>query len=295
MTGVLLLDKPSGPTSHDMVAYIRRVTGERGVGHTGTLDPRATGLLVMMIGGATRLASLLAGGAKTYDAAIKLGISTDTDDAAGAAVGEPSADLPDETAVHAVLEKFRGTFAQVPPTHSAKHVAGERAYDLARKSREVTLEPVDVTVHSLESLRRDGDVVHLRIVCSPGFYVRALARDLGQALGCGAHLASLRRVRSGTFDVADAVSVGEADRLGRAIEGRLIQPADALPQLPSVTVTEAGLNRAAHGNPIGPQHLTAHWIPPAAAGRVRILGPAGRLVALAESRGGALHPVVVLG
>jgi tRNA pseudouridine55 synthase len=249
----------------------------------------------MMIGGATRLASLLAGGDKTYDAAIRLGVSTDTDDAAGAPVGEACTDLPDEAAVYAALEKFRGTFAQVPPTHSAKHVAGQRAYDLARKSREVTLEPVDVTVHALESVRRDGDVVHIRIVCSPGFYVRALARDLGRALGCGAHLAALRRVRSGTFDVADAVSVGEADRLGRAIEERLIRPADALPQLPSVTVTEAGLNRATHGNPIGPEHLTARWIPPAASGRVRVLGPAGRLVALAESRGGALHPVVVLG
>ena len=295
MTGVLLLDKPSGPTSHDMVAHIRRVTGERSVGHTGTLDPRATGLLVMMIGGATRLASLLAGGDKTYEAAITLGVSTDTDDAAGVPIGEAQTDLPNEDAVEAALSRFRGTFSQVPPTHSAKHVAGERAYDLARKSREVTLEPVNVTVHELNVLRRDAGVVHLRVVCSPGFYVRALARDLGRALGCGAHLMALRRVRSGAFDVADAVSVGEADRLGRHIEGRLIRPADALPQLPAVTVTEAGLNRAVHGNPIGPEHLTARWIPPATSGRVRVLGPAGRLVALAEPRGGALHPVVVLG
>jgi tRNA pseudouridine55 synthase len=174
-------------------------------------------------------------------------------------------------------------------------VAGERAYDLARKSREVTLEPVNVTVRSLEWIRRDGDVVHLRMVCSPGFYVRALARDVGRALGCGAHLAALRRVRSGTFDVADAISVAETERLGREVEGRLISPANALPELPSVTVTDAGLNRATHGNPLGPEHLTARWIPPGAAGRVRVLGPAGRLVALAESRGGALHPVVVLG
>lgn len=278
-----------------MVAHIRRVSGERSVGHTGTLDPRATGLLVMMIGGATRLASLLARGDKTYDAAIALGISTVTDDAAGAPVGEPRADLPDEAAVHAALERFRGTFPQVPPTHSAKHVGGERAYDLARKSREVTLEPVSVTVRSLESLRRDAGVLHLRIVCSPGFYVRSLARDLGRALGCGAHLASLRRLRSGPFDVADALTVSETDRLGRAVESRLISPADALPQLPAVTLTEAGLTRATHGNPLGPGHLATRWIPPASAGRVRVLDPAGRLVALAESRGGALHPVVVLG
>lgn len=295
MTGVLLLDKPAGPTSHDMVAYIRRVSGERSVGHTGTLDPRATGLLVMMLGGATRLASLLAGGDKTYDAAIALGVATETDDAAGAPLGAPQRDLPDDEAVRSALENFRGTFEQVPPSHSAKHIAGERAYDLARKSREVTLDPVSVTVQAIDWVRRDADVVHLRVICSPGFYVRALARDLGRALGCGAHLASLRRVRSGVFDVADAVSVTEADRLGRDVEGRLISPANALPHLPAVTVTEAGLNRAAHGNPLGPEHLTARWIPTAASGRVRILAPAGRLVALAESRGGALHPVVVLG
>ena len=129
-----------------------------------------------------------------------------------------------------------------------------------------------MTVHALEWLRRDGDVVHLRVVCSPGFYVRALARDLGRALGCGAHLAALRRLRSGTFDVADALSVADTDRLGREVEARLISPANALPQLPAVTVTDAGLNRAAHGNPLGPEHLASRWIPPATAGRVRVLG-----------------------
>jgi tRNA pseudouridine55 synthase len=295
MTGVLLIDKPSGPTSHDVVARIRRATGERAIGHTGTLDPRATGLLPLVLGRATRLASLLSGGDKTYEAEIRLGVATDTDDADGRPIGEPAETLPDDATVDGALAGFRGTYEQMPPSHSAKKIAGRKAYELARREQPVALSPVTVSVSALERLGRAGDLVRIRVTAASGFYVRALARDLGERLGCRAHLYSLRRTRSGGFDVAQAVSLEEAERLGAGLAARVIPPADALPHLPAVTITARGLTRATHGNPLGPDDLASRWLPPSAAGPVRLLADDGRLVALAHSRGGALHPVTVLG
>lgn len=296
MTGVLLIDKPTGPTSHDVVARIRRTSGERSVGHTGTLDPRATGLLPLVLGSATRLAALLTGGDKTYEAAIRLGVATDTDDADGKPTGPRAGTLPDRAHVERALEQFRGTFEQTPPAHSAKKVGGRKAYDLARRDRPIELKPVTVTVRALELVEVDGDLVRLRVTATSGFYVRALARDLGAALGCGGHLADLRRTRSGGFDVNDAIPLDEAERLGPGLADRLIAPADALPHLSAVRLTESGLRRALHGNPVGPEHLEGRWLPPPSTpGPVRVLGTDGRLVALAHSRGGALHPIVVLG
>lgn len=297
MDGVLLIDKPAGPTSHDVVLRLRRTSGERSIGHTGTLDPLATGLLPLVFGRATRLASLIGGADKTYDATIRLGVSTDTDDADGRALGAAAIDLPAEAAIDAALTHFTGTFEQVPPSHSAKRVDGHKAYDLARQSKPVDLKAVLVTVRALERRPSEHGLVRVRVTARSGFYVRALARDLGTRLGCGGHLQALRRVSSGAFDVADAVPLDEAERLGRALEARLLAPADALPDLPAVRLTEAGLKRALHGNPLGPEHLEGRWIPPAGTtpGPVRVLANDGRLVALAQSRGGALHPVVVLG
>lgn len=303
LDGVLLIDKPLGPTSHDVVARLRKTTRERSIGHTGTLDPRATGLLPLVLGRATRLAALLTSSAKTYEAVIRLGFATETDDVEGKPCGPEVVDLPDGDAVASALASFRGTFEQVPPRHSAKRVAGEKAYDLARRDQVVELKPVRVTVHELTHLAGDGDRLSIRVTASAGFYVRALARDLGERLGCGAHLAALRRTQSGIFTVDDALPLGEAERLGPDIAARLISPAAALGDLPSAEVTEAGLKRAAHGNWLGPEHLAegptgAGGVPsaePRLPGRVRILAADGRLVALAEARGGALHPVVVLG
>ena len=296
MDGVLLIDKPAGPTSHDVVQRIRRASGERSIGHTGTLDPRATGLLVLVVGRATRLASLLAGADKTYEAAIRLGQRTTTDDADGEPVGEPARALPGAAAVAAALETFRGDIDQVPPQHSAKKVGGRKAYDLARRDRPVDLKPAPVTVRELSLDGVEDGLVRIRVRASSGFYVRALARDVGAALGCGAHLETLRRTRSGTFDVADALPLEAAEAAGPALAGRLIPPADALPDLEAVTMTEAGLRRAVHGNPLAPEHLEGRWVPVASTGRpVRVLARDGQLVALAWSRGGALHPVVVLG
>jgi tRNA pseudouridine55 synthase len=296
LDGLLLIDKCSGPTSHDVVARMRQATRERSIGHTGTLDPLATGLLPLVFGRATRLASLIAGADKTYEASIRLGVSTSTDDADGDPIGDPSRTRPTAAELDAALASFRGTFAQVPPDHSAKRIAGQKAYDLARRAQPVELGPVLVTVRAIECTAHDGDVVSVRLVATAGFYVRALARDLGQRLGCGAHLVALRRTRSGVFDVSGALPIDQAERLGPAVATRLISPLEALPQLPVVHLTEAGLTRARHGNPLGPEHLTAGRLPPATLGvKVRIAGPGGELVALAESRGGALHPVVVLG
>ena len=296
MDGLLLIDKPSGPTSHDVVARLRRSSREQSVGHTGTLDPRATGLLPLVFGRATRLASFLTGREKTYDAAIRLGIATDTDDADGVPVGAP-VPAPSDVVIDDALARFRGVFEQVPPVHSAKRVGGERAYDMARRAETVTLKPVTVTVTSLDRTSRQGDVVHLLVTASAGFYVRSLARDLGTALGCGGHLTTLRRLRSGSFDVAEALTLDEAEALGAGIAARLLTPSEALPDLTPVQVTDAGLKRALHGNPLGPEHLDRRWVPPpTGAGPVKLLaGTEGRLVALAHSRGGALHPVVVLG
>ncbi len=299
MTGILLVDKPSGPTSHDVVATVRRVTAERAVGHTGTLDPTATGLLLLVLGRATRLAALLTGGDKTYAATIRLGFATDTDDVTGTPIpgnGPGGSPLPGDAALAAAIADFRGTYEQVPPSHSAKHVAGRRAYDLARRDEAVALKPAAVTVRELTMTGRDAALVHLHVVATAGFYVRALARDVGRRLGCGAHLTALRRMRSGGFDVADAVPLGELAALGPALEERLIPPAAALPQLPAVHLTVAGLKRAAHGNPVGPEHLAERWVPPATTSlKVRLLDPDSGLVALADARGGLLHPVVVLG
>ena len=296
MDGVLLIDKPAGPTSHDVVARMRRATGERSIGHTGTLDPRATGLLPLVLGRATRLASLLTGADKTYEATIRLGFATDTDDGEGTPIGAVSSiDIGDE-AIDRALERFRGSFEQRPPAHSAKKIAGRKAYDLARRAKPVSLAPVPVTVHRLERTGRDGPLLHVLVTATSGFYVRALARDVGEAIGCGAHLQALRRTRSGQFDIDRAMALDAAERAGADLAAHLVSPADALPELPDVTVTDAGLRRATHGNSLGPEHLEGRWVP-AATGRqpVKVLDPGGRLVALAHSRGGALHPVVVLG
>ena len=298
MDGVLLLDKPSGPTSHDVVARIRSIARERSVGHTGTLDPRATGLLPLVLGKATRLASILTGGDKVYEALIRLGVSTSTDDGDGTVTDEFSGPLPDVTRVDEALTAFRGTFEQTPPAHSAKRIGGEKAYDLARREKPVVLRPVTVTVRRLIRQPSEAGTVRLELTVTSGFYVRALARDLGQALACGAHLDALRRTGVGRFDVSQALPLADAERLGPEVGRHLLTPEDALSDLPSVTVTELGLKRAKHGNSLGPEHLEMRYVPPAGltqTGRVRILAPDGHLLALANSRGGLLHPAVVLG
>jgi len=312
LDGVLLIDKPSGPTSHDVVARIRKTLGQRSIGHTGTLDPLASGLLVLVIGRATRLASILTGSDKTYAATIRLGFATTTDDALGEPVAvknlietgslkTPGFNQILDTEIQEALGHFRGTFDQMPPAHSAKKVGGVKAYDLARRSQPVALTPVTVTVRSIEWRSRTGDTFEVRVTATAGFYVRALARDIGRHLGCGAHLSALRRLRSGAFEVEDAMTLADAERAGAGLSERLVTPEAALPHLATVILNDEGMRRVLHGNWVGP----AHWgqAPPNFAldgttGQALtklVAAGDGRLVALARAASGILHPVVVLG
>ena len=305
--GALLLDKPIGPTSHDAVACARRALGERSIGHIGTLDPLATGLLVLLTGRATRLASLMSGARKTYDATVRLGFSTNTFDAAGerqpAAPGlAPSA--IDDAAVDEVIEAIRRQRQQVPPAFSAKKVDGVRAYTLARRREAPELRPVDVCVYEMGWRRAAPDVLRVTLTCSAGYYVRAMAQEIGARLGCGAHLEALRRLRIGSFDVADAVSLDVLEREGREdralAAARLLPIGALLPDLPSVTLTEAGERRARHGNVLAMTHVARWQEPPASdAGgptspvRYRVLGPDGALLAIAEASPAGLQPFIV--
>jgi tRNA pseudouridine55 synthase len=332
VTGALLVDKPSGPTSHDIVAFTRRLLKTSRVGHTGTLDPLATGLLVLLIGPATRLARFVAGDDKEYIADVRFGLATPTYDAASLSEARrPTADVgvPTAAEVEAALRRFRGTFLQTPPPFSAKKVAGVRAYESARNNDPVDLKPVPVTVRELEVMPTSGtapeegrgDLVRLRVAATAGFYVRSLAHDLGQALGCGAHLEALRRTRAGRFRVEDAVTLDMLEAAGPASAERVLPVNTLLAALPAVVLTEEGLRRAANGNVLGPTHLEKGGCPlfrdpgrdfqgetegfqrnysdlqpeKVTAPFFRVLDAAGTVVAIAEDRAdGLLHPLVVL-
>lgn len=203
--GLLLVDKPAGVTSHDMVIAARRAYGERSIGHLGTLDPFATGLLLMLLGRATRLATFIDTEPKVYEATIRFGTETDTDDATGVAVR--SAPLANPARVREAITNLTGDLMQVPPAYSAKSSGGSRAYDAARHGEPLELAPAPVTVHGWEIAEQREDLIRAVITCGSGTYIRALARDLGRATGSAAHLESLRRTRCGPFDVTDAASL----------------------------------------------------------------------------------------
>lgn len=331
MHGALLIDKPAGPTSHDIVAFARRALKTRAIGHTGTLDPLATGLLVLLIGQATRLSQFLVTDEKEYVADIRLGIATATYDAQGlqarGARGEtqngPGAVTLEQ--IEAILPNFLGTFPQLPPPFSAKKVEGVRAYKKARNNEPVELKPVEVTVRELEMLpgstvvaprpshlappssplaprtsqlaprATDPTLLRLRIVCSSGFYVRSLAHDIGQRLGCGAHLEALRRTRAGQFTIADALSLDALEAAGDTLERRLLDANALLAGMAAVTPTEEGHRRAWNGNTLAPGHLRAPAAERPVTAKVRILSPSGEVMAVAEQGpDGLLHPLVVL-
>jgi tRNA pseudouridine55 synthase len=202
---LLLVDKPAGMTSHDVVQHVRRIYGERSIGHLGTLDPFATGLLVLLLGRATRLANFLDIEPKVYDATVGFGSETDTDDSTGTVIR--SAPLPAEADIRVGLTTLTGTISQIPPAYSAKSVDGTRAYDAARRGKPLELEPVEVQVHSWEVREVRPDSLSATITCSGGTYIRALARDLGRLTSSAAHLTALRRSRIGPFDVKDAATL----------------------------------------------------------------------------------------
>lgn len=293
LDGVIVVDKSAGWTSHDVVNKIRRLTGTRRVGHLGTLDPIATGVLPLVIGRATRLAQFYTRSDKVYDAVVRFGYSTDTYDRAGTPTSpqlEPALD-PQDLEKH--LARFRGDIMQTPPPVSAKKVAGERAYRLARRQKPVELAPVAVQVFDLTLVELAGCDARVRAHCSAGTYMRSIAHDWGQAVGCGAHLGDLRRVASGDFELTHARTIEQLELLsaGGRLEEALIPAAKLLPEFPPVMVDEllAGQIRQGRNFPVSPFRAQA------GAKYVKAVSRQGELIAIGEARLPNLyHPVVVL-
>jgi tRNA pseudouridine55 synthase len=293
MHGVLVVNKPVGPSSHDVVSVARRSLGVRRIGHTGTLDPRASGVLPLVVGQATRLAQYLTASAKTYEATIRFGVTSDTYDAAGV-ITPVSTVPPERPALDSALEQFRGSFPQTPPAFSAKVVDGERAYVRARAGQEVVTKRVTVHVHRLDLLAYDPPVARLLVHCSAGFYVRSLAHDLGQALGTGAILDALIRTAAGDFTVDQAVSLAVLATAPRGELETLVRPMSALlPDVPAVMLTAEGAEWVRHGREIGPRQMSS--APASAAGLVRLFLGDNTLLGLAEPSKipGFLHPTLV--
>lgn len=279
--GVLLIDKPEGPTSHDVVAAARRALGVKRIGHAGTLDPMASGLLVLMIGRATRLATFLSGMDKTYRGTLRLGIATDTYDRDGTPSGPCRAVNVDEAAVRAAFERFQGTVTQVPPVFSAKKVRGTPMYRLARHHKPVFPAPTRVTFHSLRLLGLSGDEVAFESRVSAGTYLRSFAHDLGEILGCGAHLHSLRRLAAGPFVVEGALTPDGLGALGAEAASR-VTPMEEVPLgIPTLVLTAAGTHAIRHGRPCGLSEVATPR-PPLPPGRCRLKGPEGSLIGIGE-------------
>lgn len=291
--GVLVVHKPVGPTSHDVVICARRSLGVSRVGHTGTLDPQASGILPLVLGQATRLAQHLTGSDKEYEATIRFGVVTDTYDAAGEVV-EESGRLPSRAHVEATLQRFLGVSDQTPPVYSAKMVGGERSYVRARSGKPMQPAPVQVTAHALELTSLEGVRATVRVRCSAGFYVRSLAHDLGAALGVGGILDSLVRTEAAGFALADAISFETLVTAPRAELRSMVQPIEALLQdIPAAPLTQQGVRWALHGRDLGPNELVTPLATIPAL--VRMIDPDGRIVGLAEpaKMRGFLHPAVV--
>lgn len=284
-SGLVIVDKPAGWTSHDVVGRMRRLAKTRRVGHAGTLDPMATGVLVLGVGKATRLLGHLALTEKGYDATIRLGQSTNTDDAEGEITATASAAHVADEALHAGIAELTGPIQQVPPQVSAIKVNGERAYKMARKGEEVALaaRPVTVREFTVTDVRRDGDLIDVdaSVTCSSGTYIRALARDLGASLGCGGHLTALRRTRVGPYDLAMARTLDQF-----AEKPEILPMGEAVAAVfPRRDVSADDARKIAHGG-----RLPAAGLGP---GPVGVFAPDGTLLALVEERGGQAKPLAV--
>lgn len=282
--GILPVDKPVGPTSHDVVGAVRRALKTRQVGHTGTLDPFASGLLLVCVGPATRLAEYFAPLRKTYVATMRLGEATNTDDHTGEVISSSEAwrDLS-AARIEAALGGQVGEIQQVPPAFSAKKVEGQRMYEVARRGGEVDLPPVAVTIYAIRVIRIDLPDVVFEVECGSGTYIRAIARDAGAALGVGGHLRELRRTRIGPHEVAAAVPMdrlGEAELVGQA----MVAPAEALTHLPRVVADARGEADVRHGRAL-PAPAELHVIGP-----VAIVGADGGLLAVGEAADGVVRP-----
>ncbi len=290
LNALMVVDKPAGWTSHDVVAKARRILGERSIGHLGTLDPMATGVLPLVLGRMTRLCQFYTGSEKTYEGKIRLGVATDTYDADGDRVGEPQEVNVTLEEIVAASARFLGLIEQTPPPFSAKKIQGVPAYKLARRKEQVELKPVEVEVREFAIASLNRDLVDFRCRVSSGTYVRSLAHELGQKLRIGAHLASLRRTAVGEFTIEQSHTleqIAEAAAQGRADEV-CIHPRRVLPEIPCVTATDEDLAKIRHGRAVNlPEMSRSKW--------VKVFAGQSELVCLASRVAGTLfHPKVVL-
>jgi len=289
--GVLVVDKPGGMTSHDVVAAVRRIAGHRRVGHAGTLDPDATGVLVVCLGRATRLVPYLQASTKTYDARVRLGVETTTLDASGEVTAQRDASAVDEVRLCEALKSFVGEIEQVPPMVSAVKVGGERLYKKARRGEIVERPPRKVQIHDivLEDFEPGprAEAAFL-VTCSSGTYIRTLAADVGERLGVGAHLATLRRLASGRFSLEDAVELSKLRELGVAgqLAEAILTPAEAVADYPSMTVDSQAARDVTNGRPLAATGIT---------GPVAVLDVRGNLLAMVSDRDSRARPLIVLG
>ena len=289
MNGVVIIDKPSGMTSHDVVNRVRRILGQRSVGHLGTLDPLATGVLPVVLGNLTRLAQFYAHSEKTYEGVIRFGFATDTYDGDGEPTTTPQEVALDGAAVRAVASQFHGLIQQMPPPFSAKKIAGVPAYKRARKKQEVELKPVEVEIKKFEILDATSDRATFRAHVTSGTYIRSIAHEMGQALGCGAHLASLRRTAVSEFSNADACTLEAlqtAAQQGTALS-LLVHPRKLVPQLPSVTASEDSAAFIRSGRSVNLPEMSR-------APQVKVFYGQSELIAIATRIAGTLfHPGIV--
>jgi tRNA pseudouridine55 synthase len=302
MDGLLIVDKPRGRTSHDVVLIVRKLLGLRRVGHGGTLDPEATGVLLVALGQATRFFPHLSGQDKAYEGRIRLGYATDTYDAAGRPTSEDRASaLPSIDEVRAAMRSLEGEVLQAPPSYSAKKLSGRPAYKLARARKDFALAPVRVTVRAFTLVSYTPPFVAFEAACSSGTYIRSLAHDLGRRLGCGAHLYELRRTASGPYTLDRTVSLSALE--SAAAEGRVrelvIPLEELLPETPAVVLVPEAVGRARNGSLLYSEHVAGPFREAQLKGEkglIRVFEPSGRLLGLARSSPGreAIRPFLVL-
>ena len=290
MNGLLVLDKSSGLTSHDVVAIVRRATGERSIGHLGTLDPMATGVLPLLLGKHTRLAQFFGKAEKHYTGTIRFGFATDTYDADGTPASEPAPLTLTLDELRKLAVPFHGEINQVPPVFSAKKINGVPAHKLARAGQDVPVKPARITIHNFELTSLNGDTAEFMMHVSAGGYVRSVAHELGALAGCGAHLASLRRTQAGDFTLAQAITLDELKSLSIAeIESRLPHPRTLLPEMPSLIVDEQTAGRIRNGMQVNVPDYSA-------APLLKLFSTPRDLLAIAQRVAGTLvQPTVVLG
>jgi tRNA pseudouridine55 synthase len=290
MNGLLVVDKAGGMTSHDVVAIVRRATGEKSVGHLGTLDPMATGVLPLLLGKYTRLAQFFGQAEKSYSGVIRFGFATDSFDADGERVGEEKPLTCSLDALRALAARFHGSLDQVPPVFSAKKINGVPAYKLARQGKDVPVKPARITIHHFALEWLEGERAGFTMQVSAGGYVRSVAHELGALAGCGAHLAELRRTAAGAFDLSHAITVEELKRLSpEEIAARMPHPRTLLPAMPAVMADEATAGRIRNGMQVNLPEFSH-------APLVKVFSGPGELLCIARRVAGTLmQPDVVIG